>query len=377
MFRCYFRRIPQLINSVDKHFFNTVAKKANILENYLSVLGKSVDYVGIHGPTAEEITKDINLSNKTCLITGANSGIGLEMTRCLSSRDCTVLMACRNPYAANIVARNVCGNSHLLKLYEINLASLRSVKKCSNEILNDQSKIDIVILNAAVFGLPWTLTEDHLETTFQVNYLSQYLLLMNIEKILAPDARVVIMSSESHRHVSWDFTHQLSPTEEMVSLPKHEYTSIRAYNISKLCGVHFMHYLAYRWLKSGKSVFCAHPGSFIKTRLCRNWWPYEALYTIMKPFSKSIAQAASTPIYCATSPELKGLSDAYYKDCKRNEESELAQNLHLSFRIYDLTRELLHDRNVAKDEPIRLEEVVAFPETKHALDEGMVANLSG
>lgn len=168
---------------------------------------------------------------------------------------------------------------------------------------------------------------------------------MNIEKILAPDARVVLVSSESHRyctilslytrdlfrernsvfckgflelplyhpillhggssminhekkesytncsflrHVSWDFTHQLSPTEEMVSLPKHEYTSIRAYNISKLCGIHFMHYLAYRWLKTDKTVFCAHPGSFIKTRLCRNWWPYEALYTIMLPFSKTI-----------------------------------------------------------------------------------------
>lgn len=80
---------------------------------------------------------NIDLSNKTCLITGANSGIGLEMAKCLSSRDCTVLMACRNPYAANI-AKNSCENSHLLKLYELNLASLRSVKKCSDEILKDQ-----------------------------------------------------------------------------------------------------------------------------------------------------------------------------------------------------------------------------------------------
>lgn len=58
-----------------------------------------------------------------------------------------------------------------------------------------------MLLNAAVFGLPWTLTEDGLETTFQVNYLSQYYLLMNIEKILAPDVRVVFVSSDSHRFV--------------------------------------------------------------------------------------------------------------------------------------------------------------------------------
>lgn len=59
----------------------------------------------------------------------------------------------------------------------------------------------MVILNAAVFGLPWTLTEDSLETTFQVNYLSHAYLLMNIEKILALDARVVFVSSDSHRLV--------------------------------------------------------------------------------------------------------------------------------------------------------------------------------
>lgn len=79
----------------------------------------------------------------------------------------------------------------------------------------------------------------------------------------------------------------------MVSLPKSQYTSIRAYNISKLCAIYFMHYLSYRWLNTGKSVFCAHPGTFVKTRLCRNWWPYELLYTTMRPFSKSIVSVPS------------------------------------------------------------------------------------
>ncbi|KAF9809516.1 hypothetical protein SFRURICE_020813 [Spodoptera frugiperda] len=378
MLRSYFRRVPILINRVGKHFVNTTAKKTPSLDNYLAALGKGLDFFGFHGPTADEVIKDIDLSNKTCLITGANSGIGLEMTKSLSSRDCTVLMACRNPYAANMVAKNVCGNSQRLKLYEVNLASLRSVKKCSDEILKDQPKIDILILNAAVFGLPWTLTEDALETTFQVNYLSQYVLLMNIEKILAPDARVVIVSSESHRHVSWDFNNQLTPTEAMVSLPKSQYTSIRAYNISKLCAIYFMHYLSYRWLNTGKSVFCAHPGTFVKTRLCRNWWPYELLYTTMRPFSKSISQAASTPLYCATSPDLKGLSDAYYKDCRRCDVSDLAQDLHLSFRICDLTKSLVRDR-ISLPEEARVMETAAFPDqAKHRIDETtLVANYTG
>lgn len=91
------------------------------------------------------------------------------------------------------------------------------------------------------------------------------------------------------------------------------------------------------------------------------------------------SQAASTPIYCATSAELNGLSDAYYKDCRRCEESDLAQDLHLSFRIYDLTKELLHDRVAARDDVIRVEAPDAYPDqTKHSIDEAtLVANYSG
>ncbi|CAG9784337.1 unnamed protein product [Diatraea saccharalis] len=272
------------------------------------------------------------------------------MTRCLIAHNCTVLMACRNPYEANGAIKNFCDSQQLLHFYKTNLASLNSVKNTSDELLKLDRKIDIVLLNAGVFGLPWTLTEDGLETTFQVNYLSQYYLLLNIEKMLAPDARVVFVSSESHRNIKWSLDNVLAPTVDLLSLPKDQYTSIRAYNVSKLCSILAMHYLGYRWLNTNKQVFCAHPGSFVKTKLCRNWWVYEFLYTAMKPFSKSIAQAASTPLYCAISSEVKGLSAVYFKDCQRYEESDLAQDFQLAFRVQDLTYELLRYRAASKAE---------------------------
>ncbi|CAK1603032.1 unnamed protein product [Parnassius mnemosyne] len=339
------RRKFAAVNRVHKKGIGTLSWKGNILENSLKFIQKNVEFVRIHGPTADEISKDLNLENKTCLITGANSGIGLEVTKCLSSRGCNVLMACRNTYAANLVMKNIkCERNNQISVFEINLNSLSSVKKCSENIRKQHNKIDIVILNAAVFGIPWTLTEDCLETTFQVNYLSQYYLLMSIEKILAPDARVVFTSSESHRNINWNMNKILSPTLEQLSIPKHEYTSIKAYNVSKVCCLLAMHYLGYRWLNSGKTVFCANPGSFIKTGLCRNWWVYEALYTSMLPFSKTIRQAASTIIYCATSPELNKLSALYFNDCRRCDESDIARDTHLSFRVNDLTRDLLRER---------------------------------
>ncbi|XP_063617663.1 WW domain-containing oxidoreductase-like isoform X2 [Cydia splendana] len=213
----------------------------------------------LFGPTGEEIVRDVDLGDKYCLITGANGGLGLEMTRCLNARDAHVLMACRNTYAANFASKKVCKNLDRLSTGEVNLASLRSVKNFTDRLVAEDKKFDIVILNAGVFGIPRTLTEDGLETIFQVNYLSQIYMLMNIEKLLAPNARVVFLTSESHRYVNWPLEKRLLPTEEMFSLPASEYTSIKAFNVSKLCCIFAMHYLGYRWMNTGRSVFSATP----------------------------------------------------------------------------------------------------------------------
>ncbi|XP_034839517.2 WW domain-containing oxidoreductase-like [Maniola hyperantus] len=329
---------------IHKNDISTIISNGNILENYLKEIPRNVELKRFYGPSAEEIVKDVNLENKTCLITGASGSIGLELTRCLSLRDCNVLMACRNIYKASQAAKRVCEKSDRLIYYDVNLASLASVKECASRIVKNEKKIDIVIFNAATFGIPWTLTEDKLETTFQVNFLSQYYLLLLVTKLLAPDARIVFTSAESHKNINWPMENMLTPILENLSLPEHKYTSIKSYNISKLCGVLLMHYLSNQWSSTDKSVFCAHPGSFIRTGLCRNWWFYEILYNLMLPFTKSAVQGASTIIYCATSPDLKGLTAAYFKNCKPHDESALAKNYYLSYRIHDLILEILRER---------------------------------
>ncbi|CAH4005404.1 unnamed protein product [Pieris brassicae] len=351
--------------------------KYNKLQEWVGNRFKNFEFVRILGPTAEEVIKDVDLSNKTCLITGANSGIGLEITRCLNAHDCKLLMACRNSYEASVVAKNVCEKKENIKLYELNLASLASVKKCSDMILKNEKKLDIVILNAATFGLPWTLTEDGLETTFQVNYLAQFFLIMTLEGILAPDARVVFTGSESHRNIKWPIEKIISPTLEDISLPREQYTSIKAYNISKLCCLLAMHYLGYRWLNTNISVLTAHPGTFVKTRLSRNWWVYEMLYTAMLPFSKNVEQAASTVIYSAISPELAGLSTIYLKDCQRCNESSMARDTQLSFKLQDLTRDVIRDRILDYDYSIVKPEEIQKDVGKEPVEETFASNYTG
>ncbi|XP_063376340.1 WW domain-containing oxidoreductase-like [Cydia fagiglandana] len=371
-------RLSKHINS--RHIRSLAPQAYTVIERSAKTVMNTAERK-LFGPTGEEIVRDVELGDKYCLITGANGGLGLEMTRCLNARGAHVLMACRNTYAATFASKKVCKNLDRLSIGEVNLASLRSVKNFTDWLVAEDKKFDVVILNAGVFGIPRTLTEDGLETIFQVNYLSQIYMLMNIEKLLAPNARIVFLTSESHRYVYWPLEKRLMPTEEMFSLPANEYTSIKAFNISKLCCIFAMHYLGYRWMNTGRSVFSATPGSFIKTKLCRNWWVYELLYTTMQPFNKSIPQAAATPLYCATSPELDGMTAVHFKNCKRSAESDLALDSHLSFRLFDMTLRMVDERvrhfesplleGKGKPKPEKTEKV-----SKEPVEDDLISNYS-
>ncbi|XP_049869143.1 WW domain-containing oxidoreductase-like isoform X3 [Pectinophora gossypiella] len=296
----YFYRIFSNLNEASRitKQIGTLTWADKLFINYV----KMPQFLKIHGPTGYEVTKDIDLTGKTCLITGGTSGIGLEIIKCLVARNCKVITACRNPYAAKVISNNVWGDQQNLDIYTTDLKSLKSVKQCSDQILARQENL------------------------------------------------------------KWAIQDTITPTQDLLSLPREEYTSIKAYNISKLCGILAMHYLSYRWLNKGRSVFCAHPGSFVKTKLCSNWWVWEALYTLMIPFSKSIPQAAATPLYCATSPDLQGLSDLYIKDLKDSDESELAKNTHLAFRVIELSREIIRERIAIPEESLLTPKKVEYIE---------------
>lgn len=98
---------------------------------YLQNIGECSDF---------QVLKDADLTGKTCLITGGSSGIGQEITRCLMSKNCNILMAVRNPYAVNnaVNSSNKINDSGTLKVYDLNLASFASVKKCTDKLLKEQ-----------------------------------------------------------------------------------------------------------------------------------------------------------------------------------------------------------------------------------------------
>lgn len=137
------------------------------------------------------------------LVTGANSGIGFETVRSLARHGCTIILACRNLKAAEECVKKIRAEkpeaADNCDIICVDLVSLDSVFEFSKIVKTRYTHIDMLILNAGVFGLPFSKTPDGFETTFQVNHLSQFYMTLLLKPLLHVGSRVVIVSSESHR----------------------------------------------------------------------------------------------------------------------------------------------------------------------------------
>ena len=153
--------------------------------------------------TAMHILQSRVLKGIYILITGANSGIGFETARSLALHGATVIMACRNIEAAHDRRKQILIErpEALVEVLSLDLCSLKSVKLMAETYLQKGWPLHVLILNAGVFGKGFSMTEDGLETTWQVNHLAQFYLTKLLTKKLidSAPAKVVVVSSESHR----------------------------------------------------------------------------------------------------------------------------------------------------------------------------------
>ncbi|TWW76452.1 WW domain-containing oxidoreductase [Takifugu flavidus] len=169
------------------------------------------------------------------------------------------------------------------------LASLRSVREFAESFKSRNLPLHILVCNAAVCTQPWTLTEDGLESTFQICHLGHFLLVQCLQDVLrrSAPARVVVVSSESHR-----FTDLLDSGGkvdlDLLSPAKQRYWSMLAYNRAKLCNILFSNELHRRLSPYGVTSNAVHPGNMMYTSIHRSWWLMTFLFTLARPFTKSM-----------------------------------------------------------------------------------------
>jgi len=244
---------------------------------------------------------------RIALVTGANSGLGLETTRALISRGCTVLMACRSARKGEAARSQLLGSGAAgLDLLELDLSDLTSVARCAREVAKRYGRLDLLINNAGLMAPPRMRSRQGYELQFAVNHLGHFALTKALLPLMGdrPQARVVTVTSGAQYFgvMAWDDLQG-----------EQRYDRWKAYSQSKLANVMFALELNQRLQASGSAVrsLAAHPG-LARTNLqpvsvaATGAWQEALAYRLMDPLFQSAAQGALPQLYAATASEAQG-----------------------------------------------------------------------
>ena len=260
-----------------------------------------------YGSTAEDVTKGLSLAGKTILITGCNSGLGLEAMRVLASRGTEVVGTARTKAKADDAARSVGGKATGLAC---ELADPSSVRACVAAIGQAGYRFDAIIANAGIMALPKLEKAFGYELQFFTNHIGHFMLVTGLLGSLAPDGRVVMLSSAAH---------QAAPSGGIAfdNLDGAKgYSPWTFYGQSKMANLLFAKELARRFKGSKQTAYAVHPG-VIRTNLSRNMNPVmQGLFnSIGGLFTKTIAEGAATETFCAANPAAIPFTGEYLADC--------------------------------------------------------------
>lgn len=285
--------------------------------------------------TAQDVTRGIDLSGRLAVVTGVNSGIGLETARVLAVRGARVIGLARTLDSATAACARLSGQVEPLAC---ELTDPDSIRLCAQHILDKQTNgVHMLILNAGIMALPRLEQVRGIEKQFATNHLGHFLLTHFLQPALGHQqpVRVVVVSSAAHRQApraGIDFDN-LSGDKG--------YSSFRAYGQSKLANVLFANELARR-LPAGSTANSLHPG-VIRTNLGRNMQgPLPLLMGVFFfPFMKSPEQGAATTCYVATSPAVDGVTGRYFADCHEARPSGISLDQALAKRLWTTSETLL------------------------------------
>jgi len=243
-------------------------------------------------------------SGRTALITGANSGLGLETARALAQRGARVVLACRSLAKAEAAGKALSGDGdgELIPL-ELNLADLTSVRQGAQTVAKRWGALDLLINNAGVMAPPRVLSAQGFELQFAVNHLGHFALTQQLLPVLRQGARVVHVSSGASYFGRIAF-------EDLQG--EQRYDAWAAYAQSKLANMMMALELQRRLDGQGAEVrsIAAHPGlartNLQPTSVAARGSRVEAVaYRLMDPLFQSAAMGALPQLFAATAPDAK------------------------------------------------------------------------
>ena len=273
--------------------------------------------------TTDEVLDGIDLNGKRILVTGVSAGLGVETARTLAAHGAHVVGTARDLAKAESATKGVRADARgqgALELIELDLASLASVRRCADRLLERGEPFDIVIANAGVMACPFGLTEDGFETQLGTNHLGHFVLVNRIAPLIKDGGRLVNLSSAGHRFADVDLD---DPNFEHT-----EYSEFVAYGRSKTANILFAVEFDRRHQHRGVRATAVHPGG-IKTELGRHMYPDDASFQRRidelndeneaagkPPFVlKSVPQGAATSVWAGVVAGANGIGAKYCENC--------------------------------------------------------------
>jgi NAD(P)-dependent dehydrogenase (short-subunit alcohol dehydrogenase family) len=280
------------------------------------------------------------MRTSVCLITGATEGVGKATAIELAKKGFTVVLAARNAVKAETVKAEIAATSGgEVDILLADLTSLKAVRRLAETFKARYPRLDVLINNAGVFVPDRKLTEDGFEATYQINYLSGFLLtqllLDSLER--SRQGRVINLSSSVYAVGKFDEGNLQS---------EKGYSVFGAYSSSKLFVLLSSLELAERLKATAITVNAVHPGVVRTQMMLRAPGAFRVVSWLALPIAISPQKGAATSVYLATSPEVEAVTGRYFAGGKPADIKCKFNTAPTRRRLWEVSAGSLHDRGL-------------------------------
>lgn len=290
--------------------------------------------------TAEDVTKGVDLSGQTILVTGVGSGLGKEALRVLALRGAHVIGIDRTLSDAAAACSAATGTTTPMAC---DLADPESIVACAKTLRETHTQLDGLLANAGIMCPPLTVVDGYkepLEIQFAVNFLGHFVLINQIMPLLkaAPKARISLVASDGYA---------AAPKKDGIDFDNldasQSYDALTAYGQSKIAVLLMSQILAKRLEGTGITSNAIHPG-VIRTNLASDTDSFKVklISLLAGPWTRTIAQGAATHCFVAAHPSLDGVNGLYFADSNPKDPAAhpRSKDLELGERLWTKAKEL-------------------------------------
>lgn len=270
------------------------------------------------------------MKNKTCIITGSNTGIGKATATGLAQLGAEVVMVCRDKDKGEYARKQIIKQSKndAVHLLIADLSSLQQVKSLADEIQKKFNRIEVLINNAGIITQKRQSTVDGFEYQFAVNYLSHFLLTQLLLDLLlkSSPSRIINVSSHVHKDAGINFSDLQSETE---------YKPLKVYGMTKLAQILFTNKLSNFLHGKDVTVNALSPG-VVATNLLNDYQGKARSGGFLQKLRyASPEKGAQTSLYLATSAEVESVTGKYFSNMKTEDSSTVYHDIKVSDRLWN------------------------------------------